>query len=213
MAASVRRRLPRLGTLAGITGIGARRRPVDVGRRHGDNHDDRDRAQAPTWRPRLFRFPNPVNEVSARLVAGGVVLLALATIALDHPWLTAVLAYGFVARVLTGAEAEPPRPARDRGSSLPVSGLRRSWCPDPRSGLRKRSASSSRSPPQSSPWVSGCRRRGLRRARSPRRRRHARVGVRGTAWGARCSRCSCAAGFIPAEVCERCSIWARTQAA
>ena len=30
---------------------------------------------------RLFSFPNPVNEVSARLVAGGVVLLCLATIA------------------------------------------------------------------------------------------------------------------------------------
>ena len=51
---------------------------------------------------RLFSFPNPVNEVSARLVAGGVVLLCLATIALDLPWMTAVIAYGFLARVLTG---------------------------------------------------------------------------------------------------------------
>ena len=56
---------------------------------------------------RLFEFPNPVNEVSARLVAGGVVLLCLATIVLDQPWLTAVIAYGFVARVLTGPTLSP----------------------------------------------------------------------------------------------------------
>jgi hypothetical protein len=28
----------------------------------------------------LFSFPNPVNEVSARLVAGGVLILSLVTI-------------------------------------------------------------------------------------------------------------------------------------
>jgi uncharacterized protein DUF4395 len=56
---------------------------------------------------RLFSFPDPVNEVSARLVAGGVVLLSVLTIALDQPWLTAVIAYGFVARVLTGPTMSP----------------------------------------------------------------------------------------------------------
>jgi hypothetical protein len=55
----------------------------------------------------LFSFPNPVNEVSARLVAAGVVLLSLATIVLDQPWLTLVLAYGFIARVLTGPTLSP----------------------------------------------------------------------------------------------------------
>lgn len=55
----------------------------------------------------LFAFPNPVNEVSARLVAGGVVLLAAATIAFDVPWLTLVLAYGFLARALTGPTLSP----------------------------------------------------------------------------------------------------------
>src|SRR5687768_13699319 len=55
----------------------------------------------------LFSFPNPVNEVSARLVAGGVVLMAVATIVLDQPWLTLVIAYGFVARVLTGPKLSP----------------------------------------------------------------------------------------------------------
>jgi hypothetical protein len=55
----------------------------------------------------LFHFPDPVNEVSARLVAGGVVLLSLATIAFDQPWLLLVIAYGFVARVLTGPTLSP----------------------------------------------------------------------------------------------------------
>lgn len=55
----------------------------------------------------LFSFPDPVNEVSARLVAGGVVALALITIAFDQPWLTVPLAYGFVARVLSGPTLSP----------------------------------------------------------------------------------------------------------
>jgi hypothetical protein len=55
----------------------------------------------------LFSFPNPVNEVSARLVAGGVVVLAAAALAFQQPWLLAVLAYGFVARVLTGPTLSP----------------------------------------------------------------------------------------------------------
>jgi hypothetical protein len=56
---------------------------------------------------RLFSFPNPVNEVSARLVAGGVVVMGLLTIIFDVKWLTAVLAYGFIARVLTGPSLSP----------------------------------------------------------------------------------------------------------
>jgi len=56
---------------------------------------------------RLFAFPHPVNEVSARLVASAVVVMATTAIVLDQPWLTAVLAYGFVARVLTGPKLSP----------------------------------------------------------------------------------------------------------
>lgn len=56
---------------------------------------------------RFFGFPDPVNEVSARLVAAGVVTMALVAVLLDGKWLTAVLAYGFVARVLTGPKASP----------------------------------------------------------------------------------------------------------
>lgn len=56
---------------------------------------------------RLFDFPDPVNETSARLVAGGVV--ALTTLYLVTGWLPvlAVLAYGFVARVATGPTLSP----------------------------------------------------------------------------------------------------------
>ena len=56
---------------------------------------------------RLLSFPHPVNEVSARLVAGGVVIMCVVAITLDQPWLIAVIAYGFVARVLTGPTLSP----------------------------------------------------------------------------------------------------------
>ncbi|MDX6645623.1 MAG: hypothetical protein QOK40_1350 [Miltoncostaeaceae bacterium] len=56
---------------------------------------------------RLFSFPDPVNEVSARLVAGGAALMALVTVALDQHWITVVIAYGFLARVLTGPTLSP----------------------------------------------------------------------------------------------------------
>lgn len=52
-------------------------------------------------------FPDPVDEVSARLVALGALSLAAAVIALDQPWLIVPLAYGFVARVLTGPKLSP----------------------------------------------------------------------------------------------------------
>ncbi len=58
-------------------------------------------------RATLFSFPDPVNEVSARVVAGGVVLLSLAAIVSGWAPLTAVIAYGFVARVLTGPTLSP----------------------------------------------------------------------------------------------------------
>jgi hypothetical protein len=55
----------------------------------------------------LFSFPNPVNELSARLVAGGVVIMAASAIVWDQPWLLIPIAYGFVARVLTGPTLSP----------------------------------------------------------------------------------------------------------
>jgi hypothetical protein len=55
----------------------------------------------------IIGFPDPVDEVSARLVAGGVVTLSALAIALDQPWLLLVIAYGFVARALTGPRLSP----------------------------------------------------------------------------------------------------------
>jgi hypothetical protein len=55
----------------------------------------------------LFTFPDPVNEVSARLVAAGVVSLGTLLIVTQTPWLIALLAYGFVARVATGPTLSP----------------------------------------------------------------------------------------------------------
>ena len=55
----------------------------------------------------LLSFPDPVNEVSARLVAAGVALLCTAILVLGSPLLLVALAYGFVARVLTGPTLSP----------------------------------------------------------------------------------------------------------
>ena len=55
----------------------------------------------------LFSFPNPVNETSARLVAAVVAVLAVAAIAFQQGWILPVLAYGFVARTLTGPKLSP----------------------------------------------------------------------------------------------------------
>jgi Domain of unknown function (DUF4395) len=56
---------------------------------------------------KVFSFPNPVNEVSARLVAGGVVVMSVVTIVFDLRWMTIVIAYGFIARVLSGPTLSP----------------------------------------------------------------------------------------------------------
>jgi hypothetical protein len=55
----------------------------------------------------LFSFPNPVNEVAARLVAAMVVVLSLVIIATGAWWPMLLLAYGFLARVLTGPTLSP----------------------------------------------------------------------------------------------------------
>lgn len=52
--------------------------------------------------PRWATFPNPVNDLAARVVAAGVVVLAVITVLTASPWSAAVLALGFAARVLAG---------------------------------------------------------------------------------------------------------------
>jgi Domain of unknown function (DUF4395) len=55
----------------------------------------------------FFSFPNPVNETSARLVAGSVAVLAVVAVVFQQGWLLPILAYGFVARVLAGPRLSP----------------------------------------------------------------------------------------------------------
>ena len=55
----------------------------------------------------IFSFPHPVNEVAARTVAGCVVVLIGATILFEISALMWFIAYGFLARVLTGPSLSP----------------------------------------------------------------------------------------------------------
>lgn len=55
----------------------------------------------------LFDFPDPVNEISARLVAAGAVIMSATALALESRWLVVAIAYGFCARVLTGPTLSP----------------------------------------------------------------------------------------------------------
>ena len=64
--------------------------------------------QQPSPRLReVFSFPNPVNEVAARVVAGMVVVLSVAILLTGQWWLAFLLAYGFLARVATGPTLSP----------------------------------------------------------------------------------------------------------
>lgn len=56
---------------------------------------------------RLFSFPNPVNDVAARTVATGVVVMGVLVAALGWGWVLVPLTYGFIARVLTGPTLSP----------------------------------------------------------------------------------------------------------
>lgn len=55
----------------------------------------------------VFSFPDPVNETSARIVAAGVVVQAVAFLVFREGWLLVPLVCGFVARVLTGPTLSP----------------------------------------------------------------------------------------------------------
>jgi hypothetical protein len=58
------------------------------------------------WRA-VFAFPNPVNEYAARITAGLVVLLAVATLLSGSGWGLLVIAAGFWLRVLFGPRISP----------------------------------------------------------------------------------------------------------
>jgi Domain of unknown function (DUF4395) len=56
---------------------------------------------------KLLHFPNPVNEKAARTVAFVVLVIGIVGLATSSYWLFVPLAYGFVARVLTGPRLSP----------------------------------------------------------------------------------------------------------
>lgn len=56
---------------------------------------------------KFFSFPNPVNETSARIVAGGAVMMGIAFVLSGNGWVLLPLTYGFIARVLTGPKLSP----------------------------------------------------------------------------------------------------------
>jgi hypothetical protein len=56
---------------------------------------------------KIFGFPNPVNETSARLVATGAVLMSVLFVVTGNPYILIPLTYGFVARVLMGPRISP----------------------------------------------------------------------------------------------------------
>ncbi|MFE4197657.1 DUF4395 domain-containing protein [Paenarthrobacter sp. NPDC056912] len=58
------------------------------------------------WRA-VFAFPNPVNEYAARITAGLVVVVAVATLVSGIGWGLVVLAIGFWLRVLFGPRISP----------------------------------------------------------------------------------------------------------
>ncbi|NDK90462.1 DUF4395 domain-containing protein [Gordonia desulfuricans] len=55
----------------------------------------------------VFTFPNPVNDYAARSTAGLVVALAIVTIVVNHWALYALVAIGFLLRVLSGPRFSP----------------------------------------------------------------------------------------------------------
>ena len=55
----------------------------------------------------MFTYPNPVNDNVGRAVATGVLLMSVAAIAFDQPWILIPLTYGFWARVLAGPRFSP----------------------------------------------------------------------------------------------------------
>jgi hypothetical protein len=56
---------------------------------------------------RLFSFPNPVNEVAARVVAAGVVAQTSIYLLTGWTWVLLPLVLGFVARVASGPRFSP----------------------------------------------------------------------------------------------------------
>jgi hypothetical protein len=63
-------------------------------------------SETPRWRA-LVGFPDIVNEVAARTVAAGVVMMCVTYLITGSGWVLLPLAYGFIARVISGPTLSP----------------------------------------------------------------------------------------------------------
>ena len=81
----------------------------------------------------FFRFPDPVNETSARLVAAFVVAEAVVFLVTREAWMLVPLTYGFLARVATGPTLSPVGQFVTRVATPQVEGRIRGRNPDFRS--------------------------------------------------------------------------------
>ena len=160
----------------------------------------------------LFRFPNPVNEVSARLVAGGVLLMGLACLAFRQPWLMPVMAVGFLLRVAAGPRFDPLGLLVTRVITPRLPIAERLTPGPPKRFAQSIGAVFTVSAHGAVLRVRPDRRR-LRADRRAGRVRHPRVGAAASAWAARCSPLLMRVGVIPESVCEECNDlslrWAR----
>ena len=57
--------------------------------------------------PRILEFPNPVNELAARAVAGCVAVIGLFILITGWHWLLIPMAIGFALRVMSGPRFSP----------------------------------------------------------------------------------------------------------
>ena len=67
----------------------------------------RDSAPSVSAVAKIFGFPNPVNETSARIVAAGAVTMSVLFLVTQNGWVLVPLTYGFWARVLAGPRFSP----------------------------------------------------------------------------------------------------------
>ena len=152
---------------------------------------------------RIFSFPDPVNEVAARFVAGGVVLMSTMAIAFELRWMLVVLAYGFLARTLTGPTLSPLGQFVTR-AAIPYVRIWPRSSPARRSGSRRGSAQ----PSPSAQWSSASASASLG-WRTSSLASFAVAATSEAAFGF-CVGCAVFArlmqwGVIPQTVCERCA--------
>lgn len=79
----------------------------------------------------LIGFPDVVDEVNARLVAGGVVVLGLVVALADARWLLPLVFAGFLLRVLSGPRFSPLALLMTRGVRPRLTSVHERFVPGP----------------------------------------------------------------------------------